>query len=346
MMGFKKATKAQSKARIALIGPSGSGKTYTALNLAKYLGQKVAVIDTERGSASKYADIFDFDVMELETFHPKNYIDGIKEAEACGYDVLIIDSLSHAWMGKDGALELVERAATRMKSGNTFAAWREVTPLHNELVDTMLRCNMHLIVTMRAKTEYIIETNEKGKQVPRKVGMAPIQREGLEFEFDIVADMDLDNNMIISKTRCSALAGGVFNKPGEEVANIIKAWLSDGVPAEQLPKPPQPITQEMVGKIKTEWLRKKLKPQALNFQLKKLYGKTLTELTQDEAQEFLAKLQEMPVPNSQASDPNEKQTEKPAESETTYSYDNSPLSDEEIDEIFAKTDKQTASAIR
>lgn len=232
-MGFKKATKKQTWLRLGLIGPSGSGKTYTALNLAKHLGNKIAVIDTEHGSASKYADLFEFDVMELDSFHPQRYIDGIHEAQAAGYDVLIIDSLSHAWMGKDGALELVDRAAKRSQSNNTFFAWREVTPLHNALVEAILAARMHVIVTMRAKMEYVLEINDKGKQVPRKVGLAPIQREGLEYEFDVVADMDLDNNMIVTKTRCPALSGAVIPKPGEEVANILRAWLTDGAPMPQ-----------------------------------------------------------------------------------------------------------------
>jgi len=238
MATFRKATKQQAKLRMALIGPSGSGKTYTALKIATQLGDRVAVIDTERGSASKYADKFEFDVLELDSFHPQQYIDGIKAAEAEGYDVLIIDSLSHAWMGKDGALELVDRAARRMQSQNTFAAWRDVTPLHNALVDAMLQSRLHLIATMRAKTEYIVEKDERtGKSVPRKVGLAPVQRDGLEYEFDVVADMDLDNNLIVSKSRCEALSGAVIPKPGEEVADILKAWLTDGVPVQDAPQP-------------------------------------------------------------------------------------------------------------
>ena len=237
MATFRRATKQQAKLRMALIGPSGSGKTYTALRIASHLGTRVAVIDTERGSASKYADKFSFDVLELDSFHPQQYIDGIKAAEAEGYDVLIIDSLSHAWAGKDGALELVDKAAKRMQSGNTFAAWRDVTPLHNALVDAMLQSRLHLIVTMRAKTEYVVEKDERtGKTVPRKVGLAPIQRDGLEYEFDVVADMDLDNNMIVSKSRCEALTGAVIAKPGEDVANILRAWLSDGAPAAEAPR--------------------------------------------------------------------------------------------------------------
>lgn len=241
-MAFKKATKAQAKGRIALCGPSGTGKTYTGLTLATHLGEKVAVIDTERGSASKYADEFEFDVMELETFHPQKYIDGIREAEAAGYDVLLIDSLSHAWMGKDGALELVDKEAARSKSSNSYVAWRAVTPLHNALVDAILQSKMHIIVTMRSKTEYVMET-VNGKSVPRKVGMAPIQRDGMEFEFDIVGDLDHDNKLIISKSRCRALSGGVIEKPGAEMAEVIRDWLTDGVKIATKEEKLQALTQ-------------------------------------------------------------------------------------------------------
>lgn len=244
-MVFKKATKEQAKLRMGIIGPSGSGKTYTALITAKHLvpGGRVAVIDTERGSASKYADIFEFDVCELETFHPENYIKAIQAAEEAGYDVLIIDSLSHAWTGKDGALELVDKAAARER-GNSFAAWRHVTPLHNAMVDAMLACNLHLIVTMRSKTEWVVEKDERGKSVPRKIGLQPVQRGDLEYEFDLAADMDLDNNFIVSKTRCPALRGKVINLPNEEPAKTLRAWLSDGVPVVEPEEPTPAAFQE------------------------------------------------------------------------------------------------------
>jgi len=238
---FVKAEKSQSRLRMALIAPSGAGKTYTALKLAKELAGegKVAVIDSERGSASKYADEFDFDVVNLESFSPETYTAAIEAAGADGYAVLIVDSLTHAWSGKDGALEQVDKAVARQRggSGNTFTAWREVTPMHNALIDAMLRSPCHVIGTLRTKTEYVLEENEKGKKVPRKVGMAPIQRDGMEYEFDVVADMDIDHKMIISKTRCSALDGGVFKKPGKEVADTLKAWLGTG---KAIPTPPAP----------------------------------------------------------------------------------------------------------
>lgn len=226
-MVFKRATKKESKLRLGLIGPAGSGKTYTALTVAKYFGGRVAVIDSEHGSASKYADLFEFDVLELKSFSPTDYVNAIKVAEQAGYVILIIDSLTHAWSGKNGALELVDKATARLKSGNSFAAWREVTPLHNQMVDAIMASKLHVIATLRSKTEYVMEEDSRGKKVPRKIGMAPIQRDGLEYEFDVVGDMDWGNRLIITKTRCPELAGAVISKPSEEFADTLKAWLGD-----------------------------------------------------------------------------------------------------------------------
>ena len=227
-MAFKPATKEQSKLRLAIMGPSGSGKTFSSLQLGRGLGVKIAVIDSERGSASKYADLFQFDVCDLENHAPQTYVKAIKEAEAAGYDVLVIDSLSHAWSGKDGALEQVDKAAKRSQSGNSFAAWREVTPHHNALVDAILQSKCHVIATMRTKTEYTLEENEKGKKVPKKIGMAPVQRDGVEYEFDVVADMNLEHDLIVTKTRCHLIDGLIVNKPGNELAATLKGWLDGG----------------------------------------------------------------------------------------------------------------------
>lgn len=238
-MAFKRATKEQAKLRLALIGPPGSGKTYTALKIARELGSRIAVIDSERGSAAKYADEFQFDHDVLEIFSPNRYMAAINEAWRDGYNVLIIDSLSHAWMGKDGILETVDKVTARSKSRNAFTeGWREASPLHNQLVDTMLQANLHIIVTMRTKTEYVIE-EVNGKKVPRKVGLAPVQRDGLEYEFDVVADMEeAGERFIVTKTRCKALKGAVVREPGEDVAGVLKAWLTDGAPPAEPPAPP------------------------------------------------------------------------------------------------------------
>jgi len=237
---FKKASKKTAKARIALMGPSGSGKSKSAQLMALGLGKKIAVIDTEHGSASKYAgdDGVDFDVLELESFSPMTYVAAIHAAEDAGYDVLIVDSLTHAWSGKGGALEQVDNAAKRSQSGNSYMAWRDVTPQHNELVDALVRCKCHLIATLRTKTEYVLEEVTRGGKTtkqPRRVGLAPVQRDGMEYEFDIVADITLDHDLMVTKTRCTALDGLVVNKPGVKLGQQIAAWLSDGEPQQPAP---------------------------------------------------------------------------------------------------------------
>jgi hypothetical protein len=229
---FQRATKTQAKLRMALDGPAGSGKTFTGLIAATALrnGGKIAVIDTEHGSASKYADMFDFDVLQLTNFHPQHYIDGIRAAEEAGYSVILVDSLSHAWEGEGGVLELHDQATAREPGRNSYTSWRLVTPLHHNLVEAMLACKCHLLVTMRSKMEYIL-IEENGKQKPQKVGMAPIQRQGMEYEFDVVADLDYQHNMVISKTRCFSIADQVVSKPTAAWFGAIKAWLGEGAPA-------------------------------------------------------------------------------------------------------------------
>ncbi|MFN8565199.1 MAG: ATP-binding protein [Anaerolineae bacterium] len=230
---FKRATKSQAKLRMAIMGPSGSGKTYTSLTVASALASvtsKVAVIDTEHGSASKYGDRFTFDVLELADYHPQQYIDAIHAAGESDYDVLVIDSLSHAWNGSGGVLEIVDRAARRSEAKNAFAAWRDATPLHNQLVEALLAVPLHLITTMRSKTEYVLERDERGKMTPRKVGLAPVQREGMEYEFDVVAEMDMTNTLVITKTRIPRLTGKVIPSPGAALGETLKAWLMEGAP--------------------------------------------------------------------------------------------------------------------
>lgn len=225
---FNKAVKQESKLRMAITGPSGSGKTYTALAIASALanGKPIAVVDTEHGSASKYADLWGFDVANMHApFHPDKFVAALREAEAAGYAVIILDSISHAWAGTGGVLDIVDEAAKRSKSGNTYMAWKEGTPVQNKLIDAIVQSGIHVIATMRSKTEYVLADTGNGKQAPRKVGMAPVQRDQFEYEFDVVLDMDIDNNAIVSKTRCPALTGRVFAKPGADVAGILAGWL-------------------------------------------------------------------------------------------------------------------------
>lgn len=246
---FKKAVKHESKLRLAIAGPSGSGKTYTSLAIGTALG-RVAVVDTESGSASKYADLFDFDVMEIDApFHPNKYIEAIKGAVQAGYDVVILDSLSHAWFAEGGVLSIVDAAAARSRSGNSYTAWKEGTPVHNSLITAILTAKIHVIGTMRSKTEYVMTINDKGKQTPQKMGMAPVQRDGMEYEFDVMIDMDINNRGVVTKTRCSALTGAVIDKPGADVAQILKDWLS-GEPVPE-PEPSAPLPDDEIVIMET-----------------------------------------------------------------------------------------------
>lgn len=245
---FQPAIKYECKLRLALDGPAGSGKTHTALTLAHALASPVAVIDTEHGAARKVSDRFPpFDVVEFDTFHPERYIEAIHAAEEAGYGTLVIDSLSHAWNGKDGILEQVDAAARRMKSANSFAAWAEATPIQTRLMEAIAGARLHVIATMRSKMEYANERDEKtGKTVIRKLGLAPVQRDGMEYEFDIFGDMD-ECTLIVQKSRCPALAGAVIHKPGPELAETLKAWL-----AGQEPPPPLPDLKTELGKLARE----------------------------------------------------------------------------------------------
>jgi hypothetical protein len=235
-MAFVKATKQQSKLKLAITGPSGSGKTYTALALASGLvGEdgKIAVLDTEHGSASLYADSFSFDTDPsfCAPWHPDKFSAGIKAAAEAGYDCVIIDSLSHAWSGEGGMLAEVDNIQARQKGGSSFTAWKGAAPIQQRMIEAIVGAPIHVIATMRSKTEYILEEQVMGGrkvQVPRKIGMAPVQRDGVEYEFTLVIDMDLDHRGVVNKSRCHAVADAVILKPGRELAETLRAWLSSG----------------------------------------------------------------------------------------------------------------------
>jgi len=227
-LAFAPATKEASKARIALVGPSGSGKTYTALAMATALSDRVAVIDTERGSASKYVGLngWQFDTVQPDSFSPLSLVDLLGMAAGAGYGVAVIDSLSHYWEGADGMLEQVDRKS----SANKFATgWKDMRPEERKMIDAIISFPGHVVVTLRTKTEYVIVENDKGKKAPQKVGLKPIQREGIEYEFDLIGDLDMTNTMRVSKSRIHTLTNAVIPHPGEDLAHQIDEWLSDGV---------------------------------------------------------------------------------------------------------------------
>lgn len=242
--------------RMAIIGPAGSGKSYTALKIAKGLTRngRIAAIDTEHQSLDKYADILaplSFSKIDLDTFSPETYADAIEFVFNEGFDTLSIDSLSHGWMGKDGALEQVDRAARRSQSGNTFTAWKDVTPMQNRLTEAIIQAKGHVISTMRAKTEYQIVENDKGKKEPKKIGLGPVQRADVEFDYDVVGEMDMDHNLIITKTRIEFLDGMVVKRPDEQLGKQILAWLDGN-------EPEAPTDSHLLTEIATIMKRKNL----------------------------------------------------------------------------------------
>ena len=243
---FRKATKDQEKLRMALDGPPGGGKTWTSLLIGTYLaereGGRIAVIDSERSSAKKYARDFDFDHLTLPDNDPRTYASAVRAAIEAGFAVIIIDSLSHAW---EGTLDMKDRVSRSSASGDSFGAWRTVTPVHNELVDTILRAPAHVIATMRTKVEYLVDpTNpDKSKRV-QKVGLKPVQREGVDYEFDVVGELDQENSLVITKTRCSALNGAVIHRPDVALAKTLYEWLTDGEPVVE-----KDVAAEFVGRM-------------------------------------------------------------------------------------------------
>ena len=230
-MGFSKAERTQLYARCALFGPSGSGKTMTGLRIAKGIADKmgipIAVIDTEARSASKYADRFDFIVDNLEGKTIDHYIASMEEAKKAGYKILVIDSLTHAWRE---LTEEVDRIALRSNNKNTFTPWAQVSQKQKRFIEALLNYPGHIIVTMRSKTEWVIGEGKDGKSTPQKLGLAPEQGKGIEYEFDLLVEMDQAHNATVTKDRTGKYQDAVIQKPGEDFGVALYEWLASGKP--------------------------------------------------------------------------------------------------------------------
>lgn len=194
--------------------------------------EKICLIDTENESGSLYVGkqiggtvVGEYLTINLEApFSAARYLESIDLAEQNGVEYLVIDSLSHAWTGEGGLLDVQGNVAKR--SGNSYTAWREVTPLHNRLVDRILQCAMHVAVTLRTKTEYVIEDNGNGKKTPRKIGMAPIFRDGVEYEFTIFFELDQSHAAAATKDR-TGLFDGQYFLIAPDTGVRIHEWLAD-----------------------------------------------------------------------------------------------------------------------
>ncbi|MGW4950628.1 AAA family ATPase [Streptomyces parvulus] len=241
---FTPATREQARARIALQGPGGSGKTKTALRMAEGLanGGPIGLVDTERGSALKYAPVpgrpdieaHDFAHLPMAFCSPENLINAVKAAEEARLAVLIIDSWSHFWAGKGGLLARVEEEGKKI-SGGKFSAWAPVNEMEQDMLDVLLGFPGHVIVTMRTKNDYELS----GGKV-KKLGVKTVQREGAEYEVDVVIDM-VEGTGTVTKTRYSALDGASVHHPGEDFAEAILEQLGQGV------DPVQVIVDELVA---------------------------------------------------------------------------------------------------
>lgn len=238
-MSFQKAQRHKARLRLGITGPSGSGKTLGALMIAKGIGGKIALLDTERGSASLYSEQVrlrggaiwtppEFDADNLEPpYAPERFIEKIKEAEAGGYDILIIDSTTHEWNGIGGCLELVDQIAAAKFRGNSWSAWNELTPRHRAFIDAMLRSPMHIIATMRSKTE-TAQTEENGRKKVVKLGMKSEQRDGIEYEFTTVLDLTHDGHFAMATKDRTGLFGGDPAALSEETGQRLTDWLESG----------------------------------------------------------------------------------------------------------------------
>lgn len=224
---FKKAERQKAKLRLAISGPTGSGKTEGALMLAKGIGGRVAVVDTENSSASLYADRYDFETANITApYTPEKFIDAIKAAEQAGFDVLILDSITHEWSGVGGCLEIVDMLAKAKFKGNSWSAWSEVTPRHRKFIDTILHSSIHIIVTLRSKMDTIQVDSGNGRKKVEKVGMKSEQRDGIEYEFTTVLDLTCDHYATATKDRTQ-----IFNEPHiitENTGVLLRNWLLSG----------------------------------------------------------------------------------------------------------------------
>jgi hypothetical protein len=225
-MNLKQATRNQARIKMALQGPSGSGKTYSSLLLAYGLvgdWTKIAVIDSEHNSAHLYAHLGPYNVLGIsQPFPPEKYIEALETCLNAGMKAIIVDSISHEWDGIGGILNIHGNMA-----GNSFTNWNKVTPRHNAFVQTMLQSDAHIIATIRSKQDYVL-TDKNGKMVPEKVGMKGVQRDGMDYEFTLVYELDIRHNAISTKDRT-----GLFSdKPPfvitQETGQTISTWCKHG----------------------------------------------------------------------------------------------------------------------
>ncbi|RYY40371.1 MAG: AAA family ATPase [Chitinophagaceae bacterium] len=234
-MQLRKATRKQAKIRLGLSAVSGGGKTYSAILVAKGLVDdlsKVAIIDTEHGSADLYAHMGDFNVLPLSApFSPERYIEAIRTCEKAGMEVIIIDSISQEWEGKGGCLEIVESL------GGKYQDWARVTPRHQAFLEAILHSPCHVITTVRRKQDYEMIKDNNGKVKVEKAGLREVTREGFEYELTINLELDVRHMATASKDRTGLFMGKPAFQPDEKTGQLIAQWCELGEEAFNTVKP-------------------------------------------------------------------------------------------------------------
>ena len=224
MTTFKRATMNNQHLSLALMGGPGTGKTYTALRLASHLGERVCLIDAERGRASHYASEFSFDTAVLPDFSPKTYLGFLHAAMKGEYDVIIVDGISPEWDGDQGCLQWVDELQRR--GVERARAWAQVTPIHEQFIRDLLACPHHVIATLRGRERYSVDKDGEGRSQAVRLSMGPIQQDRIMYEFPLVGTMDNTHNLQFVKSTCHTLDNASFNEPGEDLARILLEWLA------------------------------------------------------------------------------------------------------------------------
>lgn len=316
---IRKAERSLSRLRIGLAGPSGSGKTYSALLLAHGLAEwdKVAIIDTENGSADLYSDMGPYNVLTLEKpYHPDRYIEAIQAAEQAGMEVIIVDSITHEWNGQGGILELQDRM------GGRFQDWAKVTPMHNRFVQTLLQAKCHIITTVRSKTDYAM-SNDGGKAQVQKVGMKPETREGYEYEMTVSLDLNINNMVTVSKDRTGLFKNKSSFIITEDTGRQLLDWALSGV--------------NQIERIQ-DLLRQKGKTQDPILNTYKIL--TLDDLTPAQQKAIITKLEGIPDYDAEAEKLKAAEQEKARQAEEK-AQNSEPV---DADEVAAGIDAQKGAA--
>lgn len=284
-MQLQKASRKRAKIKMALQGPSGSGKTMSALLAAFGLCKdwtKIAVIDTENHSAELYSDIGQYNVVNIGApYNPEKYMEAIRLCEQSGIEVIIIDSISHEWEGSGGIIDVHSNMA-----GNSFTNWGKLTPRHNAFIQAILQSHCHIIGTIRTKQDYVL-SEKNGKMIPEKVGLKGITRDGMDYEFTVVFDIDMKHNATVSKDRTGLFSGKPEFKITVDTGKTIADWCNNGLPI--LPGP-------ILGQQAT--LTERINSCTSISSLLELYKQQLPQIQEEFAKAFTEKRAQLAKPIS------------------------------------------------